>query len=320
MSWYRIDERREISADFITCSEYQLFLDEKRAQNEYYQPDHWKKNRFSKGQAQNPILGARGEDAELFCEWLNQRKASKLLICHRLPTLEEVIANPPVAGGYIDCWCVAGGNLLVDSDQMRWAKWRESLYSVFIRDWVRTYNYKHDHALRNALDRFHNHVFNFTLTFYRARDYFLTLNRALDRNRGLPQSALDRVLACALDQSCTRAIGYDLVNNLDCDLVKHLDCNRIHGRHFTSSKLSTLRSLCCVFIFLCTSIRDNLSNYSKPVWHSRFWPKRIEINFDIEQRLNVIFDLYAFFFLIDERRKGNLPAWEGIRIVRERLE
>lgn len=35
---------------------------------------------------------------------------------------------------------------------------------------------------------------------------------------------------------------------------------------------------------------------------------------------NVLIELYASavitFFIIDERRKGNLPAWEGIRLLR----
>jgi hypothetical protein len=86
MQWYRLDEHREIS-DFITCAEYQLFLDEMRVQNKFHQPAHWMEYQFPKGQALQPILGIRGEDAQAFCNWLNKRKNND--INYRLPTLEE---------------------------------------------------------------------------------------------------------------------------------------------------------------------------------------------------------------------------------------
>ncbi|MEI2769715.1 MAG: hypothetical protein V9G98_02905 [Candidatus Competibacter sp.] len=66
---------------------------------------------------------------------------------------------------------------------------------------------------------------------------------------------------------------------------------------------------------------DHYSN-PKPAWYKRLWSKRTETNVTrgISQGLDAALNLYAFFLLIDERRKGNLPAWESIRIVRERLE
>ena len=39
-----------------------------------------------------------------------------------------------------------------------------------------------------------------------------------------------------------------------------------------------------------------------------------------EQKRDEIYPLYVYLVLIDERQKGNMPAWEGIRIVREREE
>lgn len=40
-SLQHIDKEREIDTDFLTCAEYQLFLDDMRAQGRFYQPDHW---------------------------------------------------------------------------------------------------------------------------------------------------------------------------------------------------------------------------------------------------------------------------------------
>jgi hypothetical protein len=38
------------------------------------------------------------------------------------------------------------------------------------------------------------------------------------------------------------------------------------------------------------------------------------------QKLNEIYPLYVYLVLLDERQAGRIPAWESIRIVRERVE
>ncbi len=134
MNWYRIDERREISADFITCAEYQLFLDEKRTQGEYHQPDHWDVHQFPKGQSQKPILGVRGKDASQFCEWLSRRKGNKFR--YRLPTLEEVSSHPGMASGDISCWCAAGEKWFIhEFNPTQWKEWWRLFLSAFTNDW-----------------------------------------------------------------------------------------------------------------------------------------------------------------------------------------
>jgi hypothetical protein len=35
---------------------------------------------------------------------------------------------------------------------------------------------------------------------------------------------------------------------------------------------------------------------------------------------NEIYPLYVYLVLLDERQAGRMPAWESIRIVRERVE
>lgn len=54
-SLQRIDDRREIDLTYITCAEYQLFLDDMRAQGEWRQPDHWTDCAFAKGKASEPV-------------------------------------------------------------------------------------------------------------------------------------------------------------------------------------------------------------------------------------------------------------------------
>ncbi len=102
--WQLLDEQRAISTDYITCAEYQLFLDAMRAEGEYYQPDHWTTYRFPPGQALEPIAGMRGADAEKFCEWLTARQMDTMR--YRLPMPEESRAYPAHAHtDTLSAWC-----------------------------------------------------------------------------------------------------------------------------------------------------------------------------------------------------------------------
>ena len=96
MTWQRIDENTYIDDTLVTCAEYQLFIDEMREQGKYYQPDHWTSYQFPAGQALEPILGIRYSDAVTFCEWLTNQKENKSL--YRIPYFNEG-KNFPVASG-----------------------------------------------------------------------------------------------------------------------------------------------------------------------------------------------------------------------------
>jgi len=53
----RIDNNVEIDRDYITCGEYQLFIDEMRPAGKNRQPDHWTAERFPPEDARKPITG-----------------------------------------------------------------------------------------------------------------------------------------------------------------------------------------------------------------------------------------------------------------------
>lgn len=102
-SMQRIDETCEIDSEYITCAEYQLFLDEAREQGEYLQPDHWVDFKFISGQASSPVCGVRANDAQTFCDWLNRREGG--IVKYRLPTVQE-IRNYPASQSEVGAWCV----------------------------------------------------------------------------------------------------------------------------------------------------------------------------------------------------------------------
>ena len=102
----RLDEDRYVDPELITHIEYQLFLDEKRAQGEYRQPDHWQSYHFPPGEGLKPVLGVRPSDAEAFCQWLTERSGG--LWRYRLPKPEET-PWPGKWGTGVTWWIQEGG-------------------------------------------------------------------------------------------------------------------------------------------------------------------------------------------------------------------
>ncbi len=116
----RVDDRTKIDMGYLSCAEYQLFVDEKQLSGENYQPQHWTGDRFLPGMANQAIVGVRARDAEAFCEWLTQHNSAlgetylegETAIFmgefrFRLPTLSEVKQYPVIASP-LGCWCWNG--------------------------------------------------------------------------------------------------------------------------------------------------------------------------------------------------------------------
>lgn len=110
-SLQRIDDRRAIDSAYVTCAEYQLFLDSMQVRDKYFQPPHWESLSFRSDEALRPITGIDPEDATAFCGWLTQRYGGTAQ--YRLPDLEEAASFPGVPGA-LATWCKAkSGHTLV---------------------------------------------------------------------------------------------------------------------------------------------------------------------------------------------------------------
>lgn len=88
----RLDESTYADRSLVTQAEYQLFLDELRAQGSYRQPDHWPGMVFANGEGQLPAAGVRPSDAQAFCNWLTEREHGPWRF--RLPTAQETERHP----------------------------------------------------------------------------------------------------------------------------------------------------------------------------------------------------------------------------------
>lgn len=125
-----IGDNTEIDANYISCAEYQLFIDDKIKIGEYHQPDHWKSPKHAPEDADKPITGIRASDAEKFCLWLTQRE-SRPGYKYRLLTLDEVNSSfSPI--DHIGCWCTHKGNhILAGIAPRQWRAWQEELIDLY---------------------------------------------------------------------------------------------------------------------------------------------------------------------------------------------
>lgn len=262
----RIDDDIEIDTSYITCAEYQLFIDHNRANGKNIKPDRWTTERFPLGNAQRPIAGVRASDAEAFCQWLTQQPDA-VRFQYRLPTLAEAQAYA-ITENQVGCWAMDGDSRVIAGiESEQWQVWREELVRLFARD----------------------------------RDLALDLDLNLD---------LDLALDLALDLDLARAR----------DLARALDLARARARALADYGLIRFYLLLTSAVWaLLADVYDRASKNRK-IWQSnRLSRKRCEeLSRESASKRDEVLNLYAFLVLLEERREGRMPAWEGIRIVRER--
>lgn len=92
----------------ITNAEYQFFVDQMReSEGRYYQPDHWTSYSYPKGQALEPILGIRSQDALAFCKYFDWANGKYSSVRYRLPLVNET-TEPSLADNKVFYWYYDG--------------------------------------------------------------------------------------------------------------------------------------------------------------------------------------------------------------------
>jgi len=336
----RIDENVEIDLNYITCAEYQLFIDEMRQAGKNRQPDHWQDYRFPPGDSRKPITGVRASDAQEFCEWLTQQH-SFLGFKYRLPTLIEAEENPATEQ-QIGCWSKDGEKRVIAGiEKANLQDWHSNLAKVTIL------NRNIDQELYGDLDRV------FYLIFYQApygdlygelhrvlyrefyRELYGKLNQNLnlalygDMNRDLNQ-VLKQVLQRNLAQNQDRKLERDFYQVLNRNLHQELhgDFNRnfyqvlnqrIQANEASNFLILYFPLLFFIVIYQMLSIKYQAKSQEREALEQiNLSSQESEvISHKYQKKINDIYPLYIYLLLQDERQVGRIPAWESIRIVRE---
>ena len=287
----RIDENTYIDDTLVTCAEYQLFIDEMREQGKYYQPDHWTSYQFPVGKAREPILGVRHSDAVAFCEWLGSREASEWK--YRLPIQEEAGAFPvkPVEinplGYWVNgnghfTWVVSVPNEALDLDHARFLDIDHTLARTLNLAQVVERDNDFAHILELDLAQDPSLSGDIERDLDRIRNFDPEFDRGYTFNRAFD---LASALASVINLICDRTLRIlDLEFDLALDLVHDLDC--VFDRGYSRG------------VALIRNLDSGLDR-----GHIR----------SLISNTNV--DLFAF----GERIAGRSPAFEGIRLVKERI-
>ena len=342
----RIDEKREIDQTFISCAEYQLFLDEMRAEKKFRQPDHWTEFRFPKGSALQPIAGVRAQDAKEFCEWLSQKENKK----YRCPTLIE--AQGFSSDGSYATWINDGylqWNLQWNSLKTK-PNIESKLTSLFKESWIMEY------MNQNKLT-FCSHNLDLNYIYFLSKDFNniilfkQSLNSAFYRSLALPRShsiKLHQDIALARRRNHS---NFDIILDLhltpnDDVLQKFLEnrdfsaaqqhLQQLQPTHDIEQRRKNLLTELLTILTTDNSVERQYSwrrysaylaeyavigyNMLEKERETRSWWQRL-LRHEVANYAKEKEDMaavYAWTKIVDARQKGELPAWEGIRIVRER--
>ena len=294
---YRIDEDTYVDDTLITCAEYQVFIDEMRVQGKYHQPDHWTEYHFPRGQARKPILGVRPSDAVAFCEWLTRRQMEVWRF--RIPIMVEAQEHP-----VLTAYPSPLGYWTMDKNAPVHFAW---ICAVPTNP--------------RAFDRNRSHTLNLAIDSYRARErgygsldkdvFDININHAI--SLGLVRD-LDR----ALDRALERAIDFDRALSRPLVFVEPLVSEHDLANAFDRAINQTLnrtpdRPLDRAFDHALDRALDLVID----VYHDRALNRNQDHVF-IEAIDNYL-DIFVDLFTLQERIAGRSPAFEGIRIVKERI-
>lgn len=229
----RIDEKTAIDTTYITCAEYQLFIDEQRQRNKQLQPEHWSDYYFPRGMATHPITGVRADDAKEFVHWLSSRTGEY----YRLPNQEEV-ESYKVASDNLGTWSLTSNNhvqlslVTISEDEMQ--SWRSRISSAlqefivqdFTTIWNRNSNteFKFDKVLTPLLDRVNTYNVDFS------HAYDLTRTPALVRHLDL-----NRSLKCALERNDSLIHLRKQEHMKSLEIERQRDLDLAHERKLSSN-------------------------------------------------------------------------------------
>ncbi|HET6841418.1 MAG TPA: NACHT domain-containing protein [Candidatus Angelobacter sp.] len=331
----RLDDDHYIDHELISCAEYQLFIDERRAAGDYRQPDYWSGTHFAAGSARQPVLGVRPSDAIEFCRWLSDREAGEWT--YQIPDRncdDSIHENAGywgnVSGQQKVYGLVARKDLLLsDMLKQRLLKDRQLILQKSDEGHTSIFDLDHTHVLASYLD--------FDLDIDRALDLGRAIDCTLDLNRALAHTLvrarafafaldLDRAiarditrarklvvaLARTLDRDIDRGLARDLSRNLDLASGSAHDIVRPRSGIYT---LNYYRAM-CRYLLSADIWMWHVGLTIGIKWYTRLMQrKKASQN---ELTLYGLVDLYIALAILEERIEGKLPVLEGIRIMKVR--
>ncbi len=334
----QLHDETYIGTSLVTCAEYQLFLDEQRKLDKFYQPDHWLSDTFKQGQGHTPILGVRRSAAEAFCTWLTYRDLEGW--SYRLPTLDEhreldqdsSIAPDlrPSMGYWLNnektrfAWISNIPPSVANSRQMIQGQVEIDLDLALELDYALIFDLALELDLTLILDHdlAHDLARDLALTLILDHNLARDFDHARDLARGLDLArALVRDLTLARTLDLARALAHDLARDLDLDHALTLKKDTLNltlkdqEKRFQTIRASALL-LASTYHYL--AINQGKTPTHKRSWIGQLFQSKPQKDETLRHRSAEYLNLYRLLLQLKFRIEGNLPAWEGILLVKER--
>ena len=204
----------------ITFAEYQLFVDAARTEGMNYAPDHWNGWQFVPGTGKMPIVGARKNDADAFCSWLERGVGAGFNISLATPQEVKPLWQADAS--------LRNARLLTDQSPDPNA----ILSSAEILKQIEqdAHENRSEEELTRSIARIHQRLIWFAVWF--------TLSRNRDRNTDSLSLGVEVALAIDdvvghkatryLDQSSASALSVDLLRGSTTDYEADFDRLRLH--------------------------------------------------------------------------------------------
>jgi energy-coupling factor transporter ATP-binding protein EcfA2 len=327
---YLHDDEVYVDTSLVTCTEYQLFLDNQLVQDYTYQPLHWQSNTFSPGESREPILGIQPRDAFTFCSWLSEPDAGAWH--YRLPTKEEseqIRALTSKSGklkagigywfgnyGHEEfAWTSGSAPESNGLTRMIQSMLDDDLKQADTFNRIRSNSQKQtiDQALELEQELDHMHVLAFNLQWahdlHHARelnfDQLYELSRIIAHDKtkqSLIKRPEERTLIAALPEAILQVIARQ-------SKKESLD---------NSDSISLLRWYIRYLSQLLARVMDNYEKQARNLWDLVPPSSSAPLAPEYSKYREIYTYIYISFAILELRIQGKLPAWEGILLVKER--
>lgn len=305
----------------VTVQEYQAFVADELQQQHFRQPDHWPEPLVPGASFDHPVLGARPHDAQAFCIWL-----SSLVSTH-----QSTFRNQAACTFRLPTTAELGGMNSPATQFGVWSTQDERIVLSAHTESLRTWGHDLVAKLQEGYDT--DLSCDFDLTLHRRVSKNTTRDAALERARNRnPASEIQlRLRERKTDlrqvwdvvperfRDAARQLRHTLtpLQKWWPDLHLYMELARDLDRALKEAeRLPLIQAyLLCVHLswdlsaVVCRAEpRKKFFVFGKP-------PAVNDVSAMMQQQVERSFALYAYIAMMNLRRQGNLPCWEGIRIV-----
>jgi len=311
-------EGKVIDVNFITCAEYQLFIDENTSGDSC--PLQWEASRFSRGLANHPVLGVTSYQAESFCQWLNRRfERERFSQGCRYRLLNEVEASGEQISKF-GFWYNKGNlNFLATGASEDWNSWEKSILELVKKDLRRdllqikesirnldTIGFTRDQPRKDGLDSIFRTVLN--------SDFEIQL-KYLD----LYNPNFQNVIAHTKSKTFDIRKSLNPIQGKNTELIQSLGVlSEILGNKkiLLIPNNQHILAAYSLYAFL-HEVAEGINGRSHLLKVGVSNYKNAKLDEDFISHKRKLLHSYAYSLVTLYRKQSGFPAWEGIRIVRE---